>query len=190
MITMETLTYCNRKNAGGRVSKIYRNNSFVTNTPPVAPAGSHAEVSGIRARLLWSKSTDDHTSQNTLNYNVRIGTSPGGSDIVSPMAQVSGLQDGFRRIPKHGNVFHTNSEYFVDLAAGTYYWGVQAIDNSFIGSPFATEGTFTIPTSLPSTQASELIFSNITQTQFTVDWADVTVNSAGFESCVPVRQVP
>jgi hypothetical protein len=31
----------------------------------------------------------------------------------------------------------------------TYYWSVQAVDGALVGSPFAAEGTFTLPPAAP-----------------------------------------
>ncbi len=42
------------------------------------------------------------------------------------------------------NVGFTNSFTLENLPAGVYYWSVQTIDNSFSGSEFATEQSFTI----------------------------------------------
>ncbi len=67
--------------SSGYVSKIYKNNSSTANTPPNAPAGLSATVDNNYVTLSWNKSTDDHTPQNGLTYNLYIGTaSRGDSD--------------------------------------------------------------------------------------------------------------
>jgi hypothetical protein len=86
--------------------------------------------------------TDNETASAGLNYNIRIGTTPGGSDLLGPMANTS---TGFRRIAKIGRVNNNrsitiNTESFV----GPCYWSVQAIDGSFAGSAFAAEATFEV----------------------------------------------
>ena len=131
-------------NGGGRigfVTKIYRNNIGTTNTVPTPPSNLASSVVGNIVTLSWNKSTDKETAQNGLTYNLRVGTTPGGSEIVSPMANVN---TGFRKIPQLGNINHNSRWTIKNLPAGKYYWSVQAIDNAFAGSPFAGEQSFVI----------------------------------------------
>ncbi|MBC6951690.1 T9SS C-terminal target domain-containing protein, partial [candidate division KSB1 bacterium] len=123
------------------VSKVYRNDISIKNDYPSAPTIIQALISGSSAALSWNKSTDTETPQNGLTYNLRVGTTPGGTQIVSPMADVN---TGYRKVPKLGNTNHNKSWIIKNLAPGTYYWSVQAIDNAFAGSPFAPEQSFVI----------------------------------------------
>jgi hypothetical protein len=107
---------------GYKLAELYKSNGGgVTNTPPTVPGNlSSSEYGGI-VTLTWNAATDNQTNQKALTYNVRIGKTPGGSDIVSAMANSS---TGFRKIPQNGNV-GTNQLYIIkDLAPGTYYWSV------------------------------------------------------------------
>jgi len=123
--------------------KLYMNNNVSSNIKPNAPTGLSSNINGDTIALSWNKSTDNETSQNGLTYNIRVGTTPGGIDIVSPMADVS---TGYRKVPEIGNVNHNTSWKLIkNLPYGTYYWSVQAIDNAFAGSGFAAEQTFEIP---------------------------------------------
>jgi len=122
-------------------TRIYNNISTTGNTAPGAPTNLSAQVTGTTVSLSWDKTTDIETPQDALTYNLRIGTSAGGFDIVSPMADPG---SGYRRIPAHGVCNHLNSREIINLSPGTYYWSVQAIDNGFTGSAFATEGSFVI----------------------------------------------
>jgi hypothetical protein len=115
------------------------NMAVSSNQPPAAPTNLSATVSGGRISLLWDAVTDDTTPTLALTYNVRIGTTPGGRDIVSPPA----LDDGQLTLPEMG-VARNGSSAFYLLPPGTYYWSVQAVDNGFAGSPFAVEQQFTI----------------------------------------------
>jgi hypothetical protein len=127
-------------NSSSEISYIYRNDGFSINTVPNAPTNLSASLSGNDVTLSWDKSTDNETAQNGLTYNIRIGTSSGGVQSLSPMANVS---NGYRRIPALGNTNHNNSWEIKDLSSGiSYYWSVQTIDNCFTGSGFAAEGTF------------------------------------------------
>ncbi|GEM_PF-612899 len=127
--------------AVGYVTKIFRNNIGTINTVPTAPTNLNLSITGNAITLSWNKSTDKETAQNGLTYNLRVGTTPGGSEIVSPMADVA---TGYRKVPQLGNTNHNTRWTIKNLAPGKYYWSVQAIDNAFAGSSFAPEQSFTI----------------------------------------------
>lgn len=125
----------------GTITKLYRNNNFVENNLPSTPQNLSSIVNSQNVVLSWDKITDIETPQNGLTYNLCIGTTQGGTDVLSPMAD---RNTGYRRIVKMGNTNMNNSWVIKGLAPGTYYWSVQAIDNCFAGSPFAEEQTFII----------------------------------------------
>jgi hypothetical protein len=95
--------------------------------------------------LHWDPANDAQTRSQGLTYNLRAGITPGGAEIVSPMAD---LGTGYRLQPQIGNVNH-NTRWIIRNLSGktgaqgpslrTVYWSVQAIDNAFAGSAFATE---------------------------------------------------
>ena len=122
-------------------------NKFVKNNPPNAPTISGSEkitdqavIQGkIPVELSWNASTDDLTSSAGLTYSLRIGSTSGGSEIMSPNASVS----GFKTIPIKGNVEH-NLKWKIALAPGTYYWAIQAVDASFVGSLFSAEAEIVV----------------------------------------------
>ncbi|HMB93087.1 MAG TPA: FG-GAP-like repeat-containing protein [Rhodothermales bacterium] len=118
---------------------LYRNEERVPNAPPTAPNELQATAQGTSVNLAWTGLPDDHTPVVALTYNLRVGTSPGAADVVSPMA----LPTGRRLLSDRGNVDHNTRWTLRNLPAGTYYWSVQAIDHGFLGSAFAEEGTFT-----------------------------------------------
>ncbi|MBI4548230.1 MAG: VCBS repeat-containing protein [Ignavibacteriae bacterium] len=131
----------------GSIAKLYRNNIGIVNTPPTAPSGLISLITENTVTLHWNKAADNESATHALTYNLRVGTRPGGSEIVSPMADNS---SGYRRVPQIGNTNHDTSWVLKNLPNGTYYWSVQAIDNAFAGSNFAVEQTFTVnnPTTL------------------------------------------
>jgi hypothetical protein len=127
----------------GRVTRIYKNNSANANTIPLKPTGLTATALAFTATLSWNPTTDLQTPQNGLTYNLRIGTTPGGYDVLAPM---SDPVTGYRYIPRSGNVGHSTSVVIHGLNPGTkYYWSVQAVDTAFSGSNFAQEGSFETP---------------------------------------------
>jgi hypothetical protein len=64
---------------------------------------------------------------------------------MSPLSNPS----GFRQVVELGNCQQNLGWWLHGLNPGTYYWSVQAIDNSFAGGPFAPEQTFTILPPIP-----------------------------------------
>jgi hypothetical protein len=120
-------------------TKLYLNNAAAVNTTPSVPTGLAANVSGRTVTLNWNAASDAETDAPGLTYNVRVGTTPGGSQIMSAVADAS---TGYRRLPQTGNVQLGLTAILKGLADGTYYWSVQAVDSGFAGSPFAAEGSF------------------------------------------------
>ena len=125
--------------ASGAIFQVWRNNTPNTNAPPTAPSGLNVTLAGITPTFTWGMAADSQTPATGLSYNLRVGTTPGGSEIVASMAATTGL----RRLPQLGNV-QAGSFQTLTLPAGQrYYWSVQAVDTSFAGSPFAAEQSFT-----------------------------------------------
>ena len=114
---------------------------YPANTLPAAPSGLQAAPQGSSVTLSWNAASDAQTPASGLNYNLRVGTTPGGVDVVAPMADPD---TGYRLVAARGNVGPNLRWTLKDLSPGVYYWSVQAIDASYKGSPFAAEGTFTI----------------------------------------------
>jgi len=85
---------------------------------------------------------DAQTPAAGLSYNLRVGTSPGGADVVSPEAGTNGS----RRVTALGNAGSRLAAELSNVLPGTnYYWSVQAVDSAFAGGPFAQEGSFALP---------------------------------------------
>ena len=51
---------------------MFRNNSTVTNSPPVAPATTGHNVSGSSVELFWQPGSDDKTPTLSLTYNIAV----------------------------------------------------------------------------------------------------------------------
>ena len=119
---------------------VYENLTEIHNESPTIPDSLNTlEISQGSVKLEWAKSYDDHTPRNGLSYNICIGQTDSTCEIVSPL---SDLQTGFRKIARKGNVEYKNFYIIKGLTTGKYYWRVQAIDNSFIGSEFSTIDSF------------------------------------------------
>ena len=125
------------------------------NYPPSVPANLDVQIRGGKVLFTWNNSIDLSTASQSLSYNIRIGTTPSGCEIVSPLADAS---TGFIRFPAPGNTGLANTFSLLNLPPGKYYWSVQALDNGFSGSGFAPEQTFQIlPTDVTQVPVSETV---------------------------------
>lgn len=124
----------------GASSQLWRNNFPFTNTPPLAPLGLSVSATGTVATLKWNLASDAQTPSAALSYNLRIGTSPGASDILAPAS----AGNGRRRLPQLGNAQEGSTMTFTYIPGTPYYWSVQAVDGSYGGSPFSAEASFRI----------------------------------------------
>jgi hypothetical protein len=110
------------------------------NQPPGPSAALGTMIQSNRVTFSWNAATDTETPPAALTYNLRVGTAPGGAQIMSPHARLS---DGLLSIPAMGNV-QQGTNAWLRLPPGTYYWSVQAVDGAFAGSSFAPEQSFTV----------------------------------------------
>jgi len=127
------------------------NNNFQINTPPTAPLNLHSTYDFNIVTLTWNKASDAQTPTTGLYYNVMIGTTKGGMNIVSPMSDII---TGKRKIVGIGNANQNLKYDILNLKPGKYYWSVQAIDNGYSGGSFAPIDSFIIAPSV-SILASE-----------------------------------
>jgi hypothetical protein len=127
--------------SGGATNRLWHNNTATSNTPPSAPTGLAAVAGPNDVQFSWNPATDAQTPSAGLSYNIRVGTSPGTANYVSPMAD---LATGWRRVPRRGPI-QTTSCVLTNMPPGIYYWSVQAIDTAFAGGPFGAEGVVAVP---------------------------------------------
>lgn len=124
------------------ISTIYINQTEKLNSAPLPPNNLTSTVTEDVIYFNWNKATDNETPKIGLTYNIFIGTSPDSCNILGAMAD---LKTGFRRIFYQGNTGLNNGWKIINnLPDGKYYWSVQTIDNSFIGSSFASIDSFTV----------------------------------------------
>ncbi len=121
-------------------TEIYKNEIAFPEQAPTAPGGLSVSFENSKVRLSWLPSSDAQTPYRGLSYNVYIGTQPGLGDIMN--AQSNG---NFLLTPGPGNTGKDTTFLVNGLQDGaTYYWSVQAVDNSFVPGNFAPEATFTV----------------------------------------------
>ncbi|HET6544666.1 MAG TPA: T9SS type A sorting domain-containing protein [Chryseolinea sp.] len=107
----------------------------VGNLAPDAPTNlsSHQDTEGLH--LTWSNQPDDHTAPTALSHDVIIYKD--GKEIMkAPLNPLTGarlkLQEG-----------RASESLIVDnLAYGSYTWKVQALDQTFMGSPLSAQADF------------------------------------------------
>jgi len=126
------------------VTNLYRNAFAPPNTPPQAPLSPASYfVDGV-LELRWMAGSDAETPVEGLTYNLRVGSTPGGSDILSAMADPA---TGHRYVRGFGNVINSavadttswRIARFDLLGLDEVYWSVQTVDEAFAGSPFIAE---------------------------------------------------
>ena len=141
-----------------------RNNSATANLAPAAPSGLAVHFVGTDTQFSWNAATDDHTPASGLGYNLRVGTSPGGSQIVSPHSAAG----GYRRLPALGNAQSDLGSHVDSLQANTtYFWSVQSVDAALLGSPFAPEQSFSYsPTAVGGVPAAAMAIARVMPNPF------------------------
>ena len=122
-------------------TKIYANTNNFVNQAPNPPTTTSSQIDVFDVILSWNNGWDKLTGNNGLSYNIWVGTANNKADIVSPMAD---LVTGYRYVEALGNMGTNTSWRFKNLPLGTYYWSVQAIDNSMTPSAWAPVKSFTL----------------------------------------------
>jgi hypothetical protein len=123
-------------------AKIYRNNGSSLDTKPLPPSNLRSSIHDEYVIFQWDASSDTQTPSVGLNYSLRIGSTPCGSDILSSISDSL----GHRLMPARGYT-NSNCSWKIKTTAlpDSCYWGVQAIDTAFMGSEFAISQYFNDP---------------------------------------------
>lgn len=121
-------------------NRLFRNDILTPNQPPLSPGNLQAVVDDDTVTLTWDLGSDADTPDISLTYNLRIGNTPGGNEIMSGHADST----GFRHIAAFGNAFLNTDWRIRDLPPGNYFWSVQTLDGTFTGSAWASERTFSV----------------------------------------------
>jgi PKD repeat protein len=131
----------------GMISKIYRNESLNLNVKPTTPGGLQSNWDNDQIIFKWNRSSDNTTPVKGLNYNLRIGTTSGGSQIKSGQSLPSG-----KLLVTTTSYFLNDTCFRIKLPCDKYYWSVQAVDKGGLAGNFAGEQI----TSSDSIQAKNL----------------------------------
>ena len=136
------LVSAGRSAAGSPLTAINENLAarFNPNFPPRNPSGLEADADRGAVLLSWESSGDDGTPPpESLTYNLRVGTTSRGNEVVSGLGQVGPGNNG------HGTV-----RTLVNLENGTYFWAVRAVDAGFARSGWSPERRFVMDAMPPT----------------------------------------
>lgn len=153
--------------AGDRFTTAFSNNISIANTAPAPPVNLSHTISDGDVVLSWETESgaDNQTAADGLSYNLRVGTTQGGSEIVT--ANVNSQTK--HMLSRRGNVEQNLSWTLAELPLGKYYWSVQSVDNNYTVSNFAPEQTFElkisplfteIPVGLPAYSNGDLAWGD------------------------------
>ena len=119
---------------------------FNRNLAPETPLPQQASDEGSDVSLSWLEVSDDgDDTPLSMSYNLRVGTTADGNDVLS-----GNIAHG------PGNAGQRLQHRLQGLASGTYFWSVQAVDDGFTRSEWSTARTFVIDTVAPSVSTSNL----------------------------------
>ncbi|MCX8532775.1 T9SS type A sorting domain-containing protein [Chryseobacterium luquanense] len=117
-------------------TKLYQNTSTAANLKPTAPANLNLTKTGNTFNFTWSGATDDKTPVNALQYEIKVGTTPGAQDVAK-------------------YVVTTPSWFLIlDPSIQDVYWSVRSIDASKVYSEPSVEHTLSVDGFSSKTQLS------------------------------------
>ena len=155
-----------------KFSILYKNRETETNALPTPPTTLNSNFIDNKVVFSWNEAVDDNTPSGSLTYNLRVGTTSVSNNVyfgVTPAV--------------FGRLGLVNFDS-LNLAAGNYYWSVQAVDNGLAKSAWSAEQSHRVNappiisdvTQLPDTYSTT---GPYTVTTRIVD--DVGVNSANLK---------
>jgi hypothetical protein len=126
-------------------TRLYPNVKQPANSLPGVPTLESVcwDPNSDRVVFDWSDVPDSQTGKQAMTYNLRLGTTPNGVEVISPAVD---LQTGFYRLARPGSLFSRSAATLRFLPYRTYYWSVQAVDASFAAGQFSVEKSFPLGT--------------------------------------------
>lgn len=117
---------------------IYRNDLLNPSLAINSPSNLKTVFGKNIVEFKWDKLKTSDNIENVLSYNIEIWNQD--SIFCSSLSN----DNGSRKVAKIGNAQKNNSYIIKNLPLGTYYWRVQAINNSFIGGTWSETKQFTV----------------------------------------------
>ncbi|MFC2138857.1 FG-GAP repeat domain-containing protein, partial [Bacteroidota bacterium] len=121
--------------------RVYENATANSNTAPTAPVLTAPDFDGSTVEINWSPSSDSETNSTSISYNLRVGSSQGESDILSPEAHSNGML----LKPTVGNLGKDTTHSLIVKAGTKIYYSIQAVDPNFSTSAFSIEDSLVVP---------------------------------------------
>ncbi len=124
------------------VPGVYENLWITANSIPNPPTSfiTNYDSNENKLSLSWDDANDSETPNQSLYYNLRIGTSPGANDIMSgTYGGSSSPNAGY-----FGNMMQRKSINITPSHNSTYYWSVQSIDAGYEASEWSIEQDTTL----------------------------------------------
>ena len=110
----------------------------ILNQSPPKVTGLKAEDLGNgKIKFSWDTPLDDIS--NNIGYVLRLGTSPGGTELSNTL---SNLTTGNRLISRPPPIYSNSYETILD--PGIYYYAVQAVDGGLKAGVFSEEKSYTL----------------------------------------------
>jgi len=140
---------------GDHLMVLYKNNFPILNSRPLPPDSLYAEVIDSELILYWNEGSDMETPNEALSYNIYLIHE--GDTIVQPNSTL----EGRRTLVGIGNS-QKNKFYKIKISKnGKYEWGVQSIDNSYIGSTFSDKSIIEVGELSSTEDFNDLIQSDV-----------------------------
>ncbi len=155
------------------VMNLYLNYAAPANSTPSIPSNLHAEQVGDWVHYNWDPAFDQQTPSSGLTYSLWIGSSPGGYDILSPMATTS----GYRQKPVQGYA-SSACQWKIQRSAlpDEIYWSVQSVDTAFSGSMFAEDQSFSFVPRISLLTPASIQFGEIPVGGMS-DWSEIVLQN-------------
>ncbi len=115
---------------------IFDNDETTVNNPPASPTLMDATYVDGCWQLNWNQSTDDHTAQDVLRYQIAIGTGPNYYNYTSTSIDYPRGQANLGKV-----TIVTDTSYYQTNIPLTQkiYWKVCSIDSAFKHSDYCSE---------------------------------------------------
>lgn len=107
------------------VTKLYRNNSPITNQVPTPPTQLDVSEDGEYYVFQWSGATDDRTPYEALRYEIRIGSDSGLADLAKYQVTTPSWKIRTDALPAEG-----------------FTWAIKSIDASTAHSEASEEAVY------------------------------------------------
>ena len=114
--------------------RILENIAANINSAPQAPVMKRASFSADTIYFSWERGTDAQQNSISLQYNLRVGKTKRGSQVLSAG---SDSITGVRYVYLHPTASQNTTWMLKTMKPGLYYYAVQSIDASRMGSPFS-----------------------------------------------------